>query len=98
MTDDTTPEGGHTDARCAMCEYVYAKLIDAQADLAAQSSRLRSLEQRLRDLEGYVQHKPECRALFCRMCAWHTDAVERNHDFMPYACTCGLSTHLSDQG
>jgi hypothetical protein len=52
MTDDTTPEGGQRDPRCGMCEYVYAKLIDAQADLAAQSSRLRSLEQRLRDLEG----------------------------------------------
>jgi hypothetical protein len=88
MTDDTTPEGGQMDARCAMCEYVYAKLIDAQADLAAQSSRLRSLEQRLRDLEGYVQHKPDC---WTRTASTFADAEAAT-------CTCGLSTRLIDQG
>jgi hypothetical protein len=85
MTDDTTPEGGHTDARCAMCEYVYAKLIDAQADLAAQSSRLRSLEQRLRDLEG----------------KWRRDADHRGGSLSCGACKTECADELStliDQG
>jgi hypothetical protein len=70
MTDDTTPEGGQREL-CAHCGgNGVVKLVGGVSvcprcrgecyepgcsRCAAQSSRLRSLEQRLRDLEGYVR-------------------------------------------
>jgi hypothetical protein len=103
MTDDTTPEGGQREL-CAHCGgNGVVKLVGGVSvcprcrgecyepgcsRCAAQSSRLRSLEQRLRDLEGYVQHKPDC---WTRTASTFADAEAAT-------CTCGLSTRLIDQG
>jgi hypothetical protein len=59
MTDDTTPEGGQRDEKTDADAPVWYSDREAHAwasgynkAVTAQSSRLRSLEQRLRDLEG----------------------------------------------
>jgi hypothetical protein len=95
MTDDTTPEGWQCEHSRLGNESIYrcydcgtcGQLTDAGFTPVAQSSRLRSLEQRLRDLEGYVQHKPDC---WTRTASTFADAEAAT-------CTCGLST-LIDQG
>jgi hypothetical protein len=94
MTDDTTPEGGQRDEKTDADAPVWYSDREAHAwasgynkAVTAQSSRLRSLEQRLRDLEGYVQHKPDC---WTRTASTFADAEAAT-------CTCGLST-LIDQG
>lgn len=57
-----------------------------------------TLQQQRQQMEGYLQHKPECSSLFkCAICANELSWHNRNwhHVRVPHACTCGLSALLS---
>jgi hypothetical protein len=97
---DTAPEGGQmarydlvTNYRCGSAieemepsdDGEWVRYEDIQSQLAAQSSRLRSLEQRLRDLEG----------------KWRRDADHRGGSLSCGACKTECADELStliDQG